>query len=126
MSAAVPTMNLALGAPSSPRVVATRLHITRRGRALLATIVAIPLVILALVIGLNGGGATASLTGASASFDYVTVSAGQSLWELSEDLAPAADPRDVIAEIMSLNQLATSDVEPGQRLAVPAKYTAAP
>ncbi len=55
----------------------------------------------ALLFAVNGGGAMAdsSQTQAAGAFDYVTVHAGQSLWELAESVAPAADPRDVIAEI---------------------------
>lgn len=55
-------------------------------------------------------------------FEYVTVQAGQSLWQLAETIAPTADPRDVIADIVSLNGLPADAVEPGQRLAIPAEY----
>lgn len=103
----------------------TRLRITRRGRAVLAGLIAVPVVAVALLFAVNGGGAMA--TGAAGSqeagFDYVTVHAGQSLWELAESMAPSADPRDVIAEIMTLNQLETASVLPGQLLAIPAVYS---
>jgi hypothetical protein len=52
----------------------------------------------------------------------VTVDSGQSLWQVAETLAPTADPRDVIADIMQLNQLESADVLAGQQLAIPAKY----
>ena len=101
-----------------------RLRLTRRGRAVFTIIGAIPLVIVALAFGLNGvvcggGAAIASLDGASVSFEYVTVQAGQSLWELAEEFSPNADPRDVIMAIMKLNQLESSDVRAGQQLAMP-------
>jgi tellurium resistance protein TerD len=51
--------------------------------------------------------------------EYVTIQPGQSLWQLAVSLAPASDPRDVIAEIVSLNQLSTDSVQAGQRLALP-------
>lgn len=101
---------------------ATRLRLTRRGRAVVTTLAAIPLVAAALIFGLNAGGAAASGEAAGQSFDYLTVEAGQSLWQLAEQLAPSADPRDVIADIVSLNQLDSTDLEPGQRLAIPAGY----
>ncbi len=41
---------------------------------------------------------------------------------LAEDLAPSADPRDVMADLVNLNQLVTEEVQPGQRLAIPEKY----
>jgi hypothetical protein len=102
----------------------TRLRLTRRGRIVFSTMAALPLVVGAFVVALNGGAAAASGSGAlgSAAFDYVTVSAGQSLWQLAETFAPEADPRDVIAEIVALNQLPSVDVEPGQRLALPATH----
>jgi LysM repeat protein len=75
-----------------------------------------------MLFAINGGGATASLEGSSTGFQYVTVEAGQTLWQLAEDVAPAADPRDVISEIMQLNQLTSADVVAGQELAIPAAY----
>lgn len=101
---------------------APRLRLTKRGRAVLMFLAATPLVIAALAFALNGGGATASLEGSSVAFQYVTVESGQTLWQLAESIAPAADPRDVIAEIMQLNQLQSADVYAGQELAVPAAY----
>ncbi|MDO9398727.1 MAG: LysM peptidoglycan-binding domain-containing protein [Herbiconiux sp.] len=99
----------------------TRLRITARGRRVLAALVALPIVCaLGAAALLAGGTAVASGRGSATSFDYLTVQAGQSLWSIAEELAPSADPRDVIAEIRSLNQLSTSSVQPGQRIAVPA------
>ncbi|MGO4692246.1 LysM peptidoglycan-binding domain-containing protein [Glaciibacter sp. 2TAF33] len=103
----------------------TRLHLTRRGRVVFTTLAAVPLVAAALAFALNGGiaAATSELGQSSAvQFDYVTVQSGQSLWELAESIAPTADPRDVIADIVRLNQLQSEDVQPGQSLALPAGY----
>ena len=108
----------------------TRLRITRRGRAVLTAAAAVPLVVGALALALNGGlaaadGSTLSGSGASDSattFDYVTIQSGQSLWQLAERIAPSADPREVIADIVNLNQLPSESVQPGQRLALPAEY----
>ncbi len=120
----------------------TRLHLTRRGRLVFSTLAGVVLAIGALVVMLNvvmltGGMAAATGQGASAgsdpvgsdpvsfdpvSFEYVTILSGQSLWDVAETLAPTADPRDVIAEIVSLNQLSSDNVQPGQRLALPTDY----
>jgi hypothetical protein len=105
------------GHPRSPR-----LRLTPRGRAVLTFLAATPLVIGALLFALNGGGATASLQGSSEPFQYVTVEAGQSLWQLADQLAPNADPRDVIAQLIQLNRLESADVFAGQELAIPAQY----
>lgn len=112
-------------APSSVSAARTRLRITRRGRVVVATLGALPIVAGAFVFGLNGGGAVASGEQAAVEFQYVTVRAGESLWSLAEDLAPASDPRDVVDDILSLNQLPSAGLEPGQRLAIPARYDVA-
>ncbi|CAN5447145.1 hypothetical protein BH10ACT6_BH10ACT6_11290 [soil metagenome] len=107
-------------AASSP---ATHLHITKRGRAVVAFLVAVPLAVAAAVFGAGAVGAVAgSGGGAATSFHYVTVDPGQSLWQLAETIAPNADPRDVVADVVTLNNLPSGDVQPGQRLAIPAKY----
>lgn len=107
----------------------TRLHLTRRGRVVFTSLAALPLVGLVLVVALNGGMAAAegaSVQPGSASsvletaqFEYVTIQPGQSLWQLAVSLAPTSDPRDVIAEIVSLNRLSSDGVQSGQRLALP-------
>jgi hypothetical protein len=107
----------------SPTPVLPRLRITARGRAVLLTLAASPLVIAAVILGLSGGDANASLEDSSVTFTYVTVGAGQSLWSIAEELAPQADPREVVADIVSLNQLGSADVEAGERIALPTEYT---
>ena len=110
--------------------VRTRLHLTRRGRVVFTTLAAIPVAAVALALALNGGIAAAEGANAGAAtvadvatvFDYVTIQSGQSLWQLAETIAPTSDPRDVIAEIVSLNQLPSENVQPGQRLALPARF----
>jgi hypothetical protein len=100
-----------------------RLRITQRGRRVLTVIVALPLVVAAFAFALNGGMAVATNVASSASLSYVTVGAGQSLWQLAVRIAPSADPREVISDIVRVNQLGGSDVQAGQRLAVPAQYS---
>lgn len=111
---------IAYGSTSRP---APRLRLTTRGRAVLTTLVAAPLAAAALVFGLGTTGAIASHESGGVVFEHVTVEPGQSLWEVAAHVAPAADPRDVIAEIVLLNQLDSAVVQPGQELAIPAKYT---
>jgi hypothetical protein len=120
MSESVPTTLRAV--PPLPEGARVRLRLTRRGRAVLSALVALPLVIGALVFALNGGGALATGDQTHVSFRYVTVESGDSLWSVAERVAPNADPRDVIADLVSLNGLESSVVSPGQQLAVPAKY----
>jgi hypothetical protein len=102
----------------------THLRLTRRGRVVFTTLAAVPLVLGSVAVAVNGGVAAAesSVAAASTVFDYVTIESGQSLWQLAETVAPTEDPRDVIADIMNLNQLTSEAVQPGQRLALPASY----
>ncbi|GGF03119.1 LysM peptidoglycan-binding domain-containing protein [Mycetocola zhadangensis] len=109
--------------PSSARP-SGRIRLTRRGRVVFTTLAAAPLIAVAAWFGLGGGSAIASSSSSSATFDYVTVEYGDSLWTIAGSIAPEADPRDVIADVMSLNQLETSTVVPGQRIALPERYTA--
>lgn len=92
--------------------------LTRRGKQVRTTI------LLAIIItGANAFVSTANATDtpATVSYQFVTVHSGESLWQLAEKYAPNTDPRDFIAEVVSLNQLKTSVVEPGQRIALPNK-----
>lgn len=101
---------------------APRLRLTKRGRRVFTTLAALPLVIAAGAFVLNGGMANASGEASNAPIEYVTVEAGQTMWQLAEEIAPTADPRDVISDFAAYNQMGGS-IQPGQRLAIPAKYT---
>ena len=113
-----------------PAARVPHLRLTARGRAVFtvfgATVISVTMAAIIL------GGATATATSAtsveagltgSPAFDYVQVESGQSLWQLAESVAPGADPRDVIYEIVKLNQLSTPEVHPGQQLAIPLAYS---
>jgi hypothetical protein len=101
---------------------APRLRITRRGRGVLAMLIAVPLAAAAVIGGIGAVQAAATDTHATTSFQYVTVAQGESLWQLAEQVAPAADPRDVVDAISDLNGLPSGVIQPGQRLAIPAQY----
>ena len=111
-----------IGYPGAFAPVAPRLRITARGRAVLLTIVSTPLVILALVFGINAGGAAATLDQGTDTFTYVSVESGQSLWDIAAEVAPGADPREFAADVASLNQLESAELQPGQQLAIPHEY----
>ncbi|WP_110590357.1 LysM peptidoglycan-binding domain-containing protein [Microbacterium suaedae] len=103
----------------------TRLRITRRGRRVLASFAAVP-VVAALGVAILGGGAAlgSNEEGAPAgTFATVTVMPGDSLWSIAQRVAPQEDPRDVVAAIVSLNQLQGSLVAAGQSISLPAEYS---
>lgn len=95
----------------------TTLRITRRGRVVLGTLIALP--VLALSLFLASPGAVAESTEVDNNFEYMTVLSGDTLWSIAESVDPAADPRDIVANIMSLNQLSNAALQPGQELAIP-------
>jgi len=125
-TAAVSTGTVQSSAGVTPTVLIPsaqpRLRITKRGRAVLTAVAAVPFVVAALLMGLNGGGATAT-SSAGAPVEQVTLQAGQSLWQLAEDIAPGVDPREVVRDILAANQLESASVQAGQRLDVPAEYS---
>lgn len=117
------THSAATSVTSADAVARTRtpLRLTQRGRTVLLSILALPLVVGIAVAALDGGGATATMSD-PASLQYVMVAPGQTLWGLATELAPGADPRDVIDDIMRFNRLGSADLAAGQQLAIPPKY----
>lgn len=103
---------------------APRLRLTRRGRAVITLLVA-ALIFAAIAIAATFGAtrAVASNDATAADFGYVVVQPGDSLWSVATELDPSSDPRDVIAEIIRLNQLDGSGVQAGEALAVPLRYS---
>ena len=110
------------GAATAP---AARLRLTVRGRRVLAFLAALPAVVALSLAMVAGGSAIAARDdiAPSASFETVTVMGGDTLWSVAADIAPAADPRDVVDAIARLNALDGVTIAPGQRLAIPAEYT---
>ena len=101
------------------------LRLTRRGRVVL---IGIPLVLLAVLIFLLAGFLNAPAKAADSAADLsitptvsVTVQSGESLWAIAAAVVPERDPRDVIADIVQLNNLTAGAVVPGQQLFVPVK-----
>jgi hypothetical protein len=109
-------------APMGVRPAQPRLRITRRGRAVLTVLIAAPLAIGAIVGGIGAVAADGTDSAGSTHYSYVTVHSGESLWQLAQQVAPKADPRDVVAEISNLNGLESGVIQPGQHLAIPAQY----
>lgn len=102
----------------------TRLRLTTRGRLVIGAL-AILLVagLFALTAFFVAPQAQATHETGHTEFTYVTMLPGDSLWTLAGRIAPSEDPRDVIDEIVRLNQLDSVEVLAGQELAIPAGYT---
>lgn len=101
----------------------TRLRLTARGRRVLAALAAAPLVAGLALSVLAGGSALASgQDAATVSFQVVSVAPGDTLWSIAAEVAPGSDPRDVIDDIMALNNLGSATIQAGDEIAIPAEY----
>jgi len=106
-----------------------QLRLTRRGRVVVALLVALVLAALSLGLALASSQASAS-TGAGAgagaasaalagSPQTVVVQPGDTLWSIAQQVAPNADPRGVVDAIIAANHLASASVQAGQQLVMP-------
>jgi hypothetical protein len=106
-------------AARSPRTTRSTARLTSRGRALLMLGSALFLLLAVLVSGRFTAEAGSAGRGAPAT-SVVVVQAGENLWQLARELAPSADPREVVTQIRALNGLGSAPVEAGQAIVVPA------
>ncbi|RPF27901.1 LysM peptidoglycan-binding domain-containing protein [Georgenia muralis] len=98
---------------------AAPLRLTALGRRVAAVAALLVALVLALALGTAAGQAVSS--GATAQTVTHTVVPGETLWAVAGSAAgPGQDVRDVVAQIVQLNALATEVLEPGQALLVPA------
>ena len=92
------------------------LHLTRRGRRVVTSLA----IVLALAVGLAGGRAMASSPEQGIAVDVYTVGSGETLWSIAAgQAAPGQDVRDVLHELMTLNELRDSALAAGQQLLLP-------
>lgn len=95
------------------------LRLTVRGRRVLLALLAGAVAVLFVAFASLATSASASNSSAQSSVAFVSVQQGESLWQVAESVAPHADPRETIAELMQFNRLGSSTVHPGQRIAIP-------
>ena len=124
------------GEPYAPRQAArardarlapprSTIRLTRRGRVVVAMLLAaVSLLLAALAWMAIAARAQAADSGPPPGAVYqnltsVVVHPGQTLWSIASQAEPSADPRVVMQQIIDLNALQGSSVEPGQRLWVP-------
>ena len=112
-------------APRARASARPRTRLTRRGRIVVSALV-VSATLLVVVLAWLAGTATAQAarSGAPASGVYrnltpVVVRPGETLWAIATQAEPTADPRSVIQEIVDINALGGTSIQPGQRLWVP-------
>jgi hypothetical protein len=112
-------------AVAGSRPVRIRVRLTRRGRIVVAGLITASMVLVAVLAWLAGTArADAAGSGVPSSAVYhslrsVVVLPGQSLWSIATRYDPGSDPRNVIQEIVDLNALSGTSVQPGEHLWLP-------
>jgi hypothetical protein len=101
-------------APVSKRTV-----LNAKGRIFVRQASVVTVAVLAAIGFFSGQAASAGSTAVKSHFTYVTIHSGESLWQLAGEIAPNADRREWIAQVVDLNALTSADVTPGQRIALP-------
>jgi LysM repeat protein len=98
-------------------LTAGHIRLTRRGRLVLL-IAAVLCMLLGFLLGdtLSFKGGTISPPAASHS---IVVQPGQTLWGIATQVAPHADPRATVQQIIVLNHLPSTSLQAGETLAVP-------
>jgi hypothetical protein len=100
------------------------IRLTRRGRAVV-TALALMVATVGVTVGslAAAGGAQAANHGRPgagyAGLRQIVVQPGQTLWSIAAQAEPSADPRLVVAEIMTANAMSNTVIEAGQLLWVP-------
>lgn len=106
---------------SAPR---TPLTLTRRGRLVFLGLPVLAgsaaLVVLAVIFLVPSTATATSESVPGSGTEQTTVFPGQSLWEIAATADPDRDPREVMDEIVELNDLDSSVLVAGQLLEVPA------
>jgi hypothetical protein len=97
-----------------------RVRLTRRGRVVVqAGAAALLLLAVICAVLLVGRTATAGEQAHPVPVSYRIVLPGETLWQIAGQVAPEADRRDTVDEIVELNGLRSAEVSAGQRVAVP-------
>ena len=95
----------------------TGLRLTRRGRAVVVAIA----VMIALAAGSVAQQASARTPGRAVPVTAHTVTSGETLWQIADGLAePGQDVREVVDQLIALNELPGSGLHVGQQILVPA------
>lgn len=101
-----------------------RLRLTRRGRVVVGSVLAIAAAAAASVVVLTAAAGAQAADHAQGGGGYagmreVVVRPGQTLWSIAAAAEPSADPRVVVQQIMTVNSLTSTQIQVGQLLWVP-------
>ena len=103
------------------QAIPSGVRLNRRGRLARTCVVLSLAIVLGSVVSAKAGAGTDAAPQAASSFITVTVAPGDTVWSLANRLAAGGDVRSLVSEIISVNSLASVDVETGQKLRIPLK-----
>ncbi|RJT80749.1 LysM peptidoglycan-binding domain-containing protein [Arthrobacter cheniae] len=108
---------------SRQRTAERPVTLTQRGRLLLVGLPIAVGVVALIIFGafLTSQAQAGEAAPVSSSIVEVNVAAGESLWDLAVHYAPERDPREVVAEMVELNDLRSSLVQAGQSISIPSR-----
>lgn len=109
---------LSHGAPGIGRARTSSWRLTRRGRIVVGVVLSVPFAAALMMVGSVQADAETTAADRPATA-VVVVQPGESLWGIAQQIAPGADPREVVTSIRDLNGLGDTPVVPGQSLVVP-------
>jgi LysM repeat protein len=99
--------------------VPSGIRLNRRGRLARTFVVLSLAIVMASVVSAKAGAGQDVAPVKAGSFITVTVAPGDTVWSLANRLAAGGDVRSLVSEIISVNSLASVDVETGQKLRIP-------
>ncbi len=82
-------------------------------------LVALVAIAFCLILSLARVTSLAAPRGGAGSSHVHVVRSGETLWGIARALAPEGDTRVIVARLAGMNQLATTDLVPGQALRLP-------
>jgi LysM repeat protein len=108
--------------PSTPnRARSEQVRLTPRGRFLarIAVIASLSILLLSLLSMFTG--ASAGSNPSTVEYEQIIVAPGQTLWSIAANLEIKGDRREIVDEIMSLNNLSNPELSAGQKIYLPTR-----
>ena len=103
------------------QAIPSGVRLNRRGRLARTCVVLSLAIVLGSVVSAKAGAGTDAAPVKAGSFITVTVAPGDTVWSLANRLAAGGDVRSLVSQIISVNSLASVDVQAGQKLRIPLK-----
>ena len=103
------------------QAIPSGVRLNRRGRLARSFVVLSLAIVLGSVVSAKAGAGTDAAPVKAGSFITVTVTPGDTVWSLANRLAAGGDVRSLVSQIISVNSLASVDVQAGQKLRIPLK-----